>query len=263
MRKKFTISFLLVFTVLAGISQTTPKTDSVTNHWGISLYGSADYNMHMVNGTTPAGQDAGFMKNIDLPRIGYTIGASINRPVGKRVSMEFGVQVQSQGYRSKNLIDTLWNYRDSAVGFSDYHKAYRYFSVNIPVMVKIKLFNMGKAHLDLGLGVAPVFSAGKQQALFFDNHTEILNEKSGTAIDVQAIGCLSLYIPMGSKMSLTLEPTFRYNILPYKDSYYIGVKRHLFSAGLGIYITRKVTDDEMYDYFYRRIYKVKNLPPAF
>ncbi|HNZ41819.1 MAG TPA: hypothetical protein PLI16_00420 [Bacteroidales bacterium] len=263
MRRLFTISFLLLFTVFAGISQNTPKTDSVTNHWGISLYGSADYNMYMVQGTTPAGQDAGFMKNIDLPRIGYTIGASVNRPVGKRVSMEFGVQLQSQGYRSKNLIDTLWNYRDSAIGFSDYEKAYRYFSVAIPVMVKIKLFDMGKAHLDLGLGVAPVLSAGKQQALFFDDHTEILNEKSGTAINVQALGCLSFYIPMGNKMSLTLEPTFRYNILPYKDSYYIGVKRNLFSAGLGIYITRKVTDDEMYDYFYRRIYKVKNLPPAF
>lgn len=69
MRRLFTISFLLLFTVFAGISQNTPKTDSVTNHWGISLYGSADYNMYMVQGTTPAGQDAGFMKNIDLPRM--------------------------------------------------------------------------------------------------------------------------------------------------------------------------------------------------
>ncbi len=261
MKKFFILTILVGLISFRSFSQTT--TDTTSKYWGISLYGSADYNMHLVTGGTPAGQDAGFMKNIDLPRIGYSVGFSLNRPVGKRVSFEFGFSVQSQGYRTKTLSDTLWNYRDSAIGFTDYHKAYRYFSVNIPVLLKIKLFNMGKARLDFGLGVAPTFSAGKQQALFFDDHTEIINEKSGTAVNVQAIGCLSIYIPVSKKMSLTLEPTFRYNILPYKDSYYVGVKRTLFSAGLGLYITRKVTDDEMYDYYYRHIYKVKNLPPAF
>ncbi|HOY31623.1 MAG TPA: outer membrane beta-barrel protein [Bacteroidales bacterium] len=260
MKRLFTLTFLILIS-WSSFSQTTTNTD--TTYWGISLYGSADYNMQLIKGSTTAGQDGAFMNNLSLPRIGYLLGFSINRPVSKRLSMEFGVSFQSQGYRLGTLSDTLWNYRDSAIGFNDYEKACRYYSINIPVLLKITLFHIKKVKFDLGLGVAPVISLGKQQVSVFDNHTEKFHEKSGRDIDVQALGCLSVYIPLSKNISLSLEPTFRYNILPYKDNYYEGVSRNMMSAGLGIYLTYKLTDDEMYDYYYRHIYHNKNLPPAF
>jgi hypothetical protein len=260
MRKIFTIALLIILASYNGFSQTD---DTDSTYWGISLYGCADYSFHMVKGSSPSGQDAGFMKDIDLPRAGYLAGFSINRAVGKRVAFEFGLSFQSQGYRTKTLSDTIWNYRDSVIGMNDYHKAYRYNSINIPVILKITLCHIKKATIDLGIGVAPVISIGKKQVLFFDDHTEIINEKSHPDLNVQAIGCLNINIPLGKNFALTLEPTVRYNILPNKDSYYEGVSRNFFTAGLGLYLTYKLTDDKMYDYYYRHIYKNKNLPPAF
>jgi len=261
MRKIITIIIILSLTAFRSFSQSGDTSD--TTYWGISLYGSVDYNLNMVKGSTSSGQDAGFMKDIDLPRIGYTVGFSIKRPIYKMLSLEFGIACQSQGYRTSTLSDTVWNYRDSAIAFYDYHKAYQYYSINIPVVLKVDLFHIKKAVIGLGVGVAPVISLGKKQVLFFDDHKEVINEKSGAAIDLQAIGNLNVYIPVSKKISLTLEPTFRYNILQYKDSYYEGVSRNLFSAGLGIYLTYKLTDNEMYDYYYKKIYNVKNLNPKF
>jgi len=260
MKRVLTLVILFSLASFTGFSQTNEKD---TTYWGFSLYGCADYSLHMVKGSTSSGQDAAFIKNIDLPRYGYLLGFSINRPVSKRLSIEFGVSFQSQGYRTTTLADTILNYRDSILGIEDYHKAYRYYSVNVPVLLKITLFHIKKATVDFGIGVAPVFSVGKKQVLFFDDHTEIINEKSGADINVQAIGCLSVNIPMGKKMALTLEPTARYNILPYKDSYYEGVSRNFFTAGLGLYLTYKVTDESLYDYYYKNIYRAKNPLPAF
>jgi hypothetical protein len=260
MRKIYTIALLIFLVSYNGFSQTN---EPDTTYWGISLYGCADYSLNMVKGKTTSGQDAAFMKNIDLPRYGYLVGFSINRAVGKRVAFEFGLSFQSQGYRTGTLSDTIWNYRDSAIGFNDYRKAYRYYSINIPVILKITLFHIKKATVDFGIGVAPVISLGKKQVLFFDDHTENINEKSGPDLDLQAIGCLSIHIPLSNKIALTLEPTARYNIMPYKDSYYEGISRNFLTAGLGLYLTYKVTDDEMYDYYYKNIHNVKNPKPAF
>lgn len=259
--KRFLIVAILFFLVsFTGFSQSNEQD---TTYWGFSLYGCADYSLHMVKGSTTSGQDAAFMKNIDLPRFGYLVGVSINRPIGKRLAMEFGVSLQSQGYRTATLSDTILNYRDSVIGVSDYHKAYRYYSVNVPILLKITLFHIKKATVDFGIGVAPVFTIGKRQVLFFDDHTEIINEKSGPDVNVQAIGCLSINIPMGKKMALTLEPTARYDVLAYKDSYYEGVSRNFFTAGLGLYLTYKVEDENLYDYYYKNIYNAKNPKPAF
>ncbi len=260
--KKICILFSLILVLsINSFSQTNPGSD--TTYWGISLYGSPNYNMQMIKGGTPAGQDAGFMKDIDLPHIGYQLGISIYRPLAKKLAIEFGIQMQCQGYKTGTLSDTLWNYRDSAIGYSDYKKAYRYYSVNIPILLKVNLFRIKKARVDFGVGVAPMISLGKKEVMYFDDHTENINEKSGKDLNVQAIGCLSVYIPLCKKTSLTLEPTFRYDILPYKDNYYVGVSHNLMTVGLGMYLTYKLTDDEMYDYYYRHIYNVKNMKPNF
>ncbi|MCK9613085.1 MAG: outer membrane beta-barrel protein [Bacteroidales bacterium] len=260
--KKYLIIFANLFIV--SVFAYSQEMDADTNYWGVSIYGSVDYNTQFIKGSTidpMVGVDS--MKKIDLPRCGYTLGFSVNRPVYKILSLEFGIFIHSQGYRTGTLPDTIWNYRDSILSITDYHKSYRYYSLNIPVLLKVDIVRSKKVTFGIGVGVAPVFSLGKQQVSFFEDHKEIVHEKTGRDIDIQALGCLFVSVPLTDKLSLTLEPTFRYNILSYKDSYYQGITRNMLSAGLGIYLTYKVTDKAMYDYYYKKIYNVKNPMPQF
>ena len=250
----------LIFAILSGSGLMAQGTEPDTTYWNVSLYGSADYNYRFLSGSSGPGQDKAFFDGIEKPRIGWIGGVSVQRQLRGRLSIQFGISFQSQGYRTLGLSDTVFNYRDSALYNTLYDKATRYMSVNIPVILKINMFHIGKAAFDFGIGLSPSFSMGKHQVSFFSDHTEYYNSRSENSIDLQALACLSIYVPVSRYLSFTFEPTFRYNILPYEDKYYSGIKRNMFSAGLGIYFTYKVTDNKMYDYYYEKIYNKSPIP---
>ncbi len=254
---------LFLFSILLSMVGFAQDTEKDTTFWDVSFYGFADYNTQFVTGQTAAGVNADFIKSIDIPRVGYSFGFSVVRPVSKRLSIDFGLAFQNQGYKTSSLIDTVVNYRDSLLFTQEYHNAVRYASINIPILLKINLFHIKKATVDLGIGVAPVISLGKRTVSYFADHTEVVNSKSGRDLDIQALASITVRIPLSNKLSLTLAPTFRYNIMAYKDTYYDGIKRNFISPGFGIYLTYKLTDTEVYDYYYRHIYKNPKPKPAF
>ncbi len=253
---------LFLFSSLMSASVFSQNTDKDSTYWDISGYGFVDYNMALLTGSND-GISASDMKDINLPRVGYSLGFSVNRPLSKRLSIDFGLAFQSQGYKTGNLMDSVVNYRDSLLFTQEYHSAVRYASINIPVLLKINLFHIKKTTVDLGIGVAPVISLGRRTISYFADHNETVNGKSGPDLDVQALASITVRIPLSEKLSLTLAPTFRYNVMAYKDPNYDGIKRNFLSPGIGIYLTYKLTDNEIYDYYYRHIYKNPKPQPAF
>lgn len=254
--RKLLIPLLLFFSFI--ITASAQEQEADTSFWDISIYASPDYAFRFLSGSSVPDQDKAFFDQMEKFRIGYTAGVYVSRPIARRLSIQFGLQYQSQGYKVTGLTDSVLNYRDSLLYTNTYDKSVRYSSLNIPVILKINMFHAGRTAFDFNIGLSPVITLGKREVSVFEDGKEYKNSWSGNDFDLQAIAGISVYIPLSSHYSLTLEPIFRYNIFAYKDQYYNGVKRSLFSAGLGLYFTYKVGDNKMYDYYYKNIY---NQPP--
>ncbi|MEI6766607.1 MAG: outer membrane beta-barrel protein [Bacteroidota bacterium] len=255
-KSKLTIIFLLLFSGIA-FSQTD---DSDTTWWDIGIYASPDYCTRIASGSTAESFSSGTFDAIEKPRIGYTAGLLFSRQLSKRLYFQSGLVFESQGYKTKTLNDTVFDLYDKPLYTKDYVRAIRYNTINIPVILKINLFNASKIKFNAGIGVAPVISLGKYEVMTFEDHTERLISKAERDLNIQAIVNFSVYIPFSDEFSVSIEPTLKYTVLPYNDHQYKGISRGLISPGIGIFFAYALPTQAVYDYYYYNIYKKKNIP---
>ncbi len=256
MLKKYIFLLLASFAFVLPLSAQEDATDpSDTTFWDFGFYGAADYNARMIAGDGENGVTSAFLNSIEKPRIGYTLGINMTRQLGKCIYIQTGILYQNKGYKTSTLQDTVLDLYDHYLSSSDYYSISRYHALYIPVILRIKMFKAGSVQFNVGIGAAPEVYLCKSNLSVFKDHVERDITKAEQAIDVKGIFNLNIDIPLSKNVSLAFEPNFGYNILGLKDEINKGVKRNMYTAGLGIQLTYKVTDQSIYDYYYLHLYK--------
>ena len=260
MIRKFALLFIIIFSVIKSFGQTQNEVKDTTNTFiDISIFASPDYDFRMISGAGENGVTTDYLNGIEKFRFGYSTGLMFSKNVAKRISLQFGFIYQNYGYKTTTLQDTVFNHYDEPLYSKEYYKSVRYNAFDIPIMVRINLFNAGKTEFNLSVGAAPCFYIGKNTLKYFDDHVENEITKAERDIQVQGLFSLSVLIPVAYNLFIGIEPTLRYDILPMNDNVNIGIKRNPYSPGLGITLTYRLFDDVMYDYYYKNIYnKDKN-----
>lgn len=256
---KLSVLFLLLCSAVASAQ----SDDTDTTWWDVGIYASPDYCSRIASGSTPESFSSVTFDAIENPRTGYTAGILFSRQISNRLYIQSGLVFESQGYKTKTLNDTVYDLYDRPLYTREYSKAIRYSTINIPVILKINLLQAGNIKFNIGLGVAPMISLGKNEILTFDDHKESLASKSERDLNIQAIVNLSVYIPLSESFSLSIEPSFKYTVMPYNDRAYKGISRSLFAPGMGIFLAYKLPTQAIYDYYYYNIYKKKTIPASF
>jgi hypothetical protein len=255
LKKRFLLLIILISACFPALAQDDAVDFSDTTYWDFGLYASPDYNYRMISGDGENGVTSDFLNGMEKYRIGYTVGGIVTRQLGKRIYIQTGILYQSKGYKTSSLQDTVLDLYDHYLSSSEYYSVVRYNTIYIPVIMKVKLFRAGSVQFNLGVGVAPDFYINKSTLSVFDDHTERDITKAEKVWDLEGIVNLNINIPLSDKLSLGLEPAFRYNIFGLNDDINKGVKRNMYSAGFGIQLCYKVTDQSFYDYYYTHIYK--------
>jgi hypothetical protein len=257
MRKNITLLLVLIMVSSLRLWAQDEKDISDSTCWDFGLYVAPNFDSRMISGNADNGVTSAFLKDIEKYRIGYSIGATVTRQVSRKLYIETGFVFESMGYKTNTLQDTvLIDYPYTTfVRAEEFHQAVRYNAMEIPVVLRVNLFSSNKAQFNFGFGLAPEFFLNKATLSFFNDHTERDITKAERDVELQGLINFNINIPLTKNLSLGIEPAFRYSILGFKDAVNNGIKRNLFSAGLGFKINYKVTDKWFYDYFYLHIYK--------
>jgi len=256
MVKKY-IAILLMSFVFAGTvaAQDGLNDASDTTFWDFGFYGAADYDYRMCAGTGENGISSAFLNTQEIQRIGYTFGINMTRQVGKIVYIQTGILYQNKGYMTESLQDTVLDLYDHFLTANEYTSISRYNALYIPVILRLKLFKAGSVQFNMGIGAAPEFYLSKATLSVFSDHIERDVTKAEQFFDVKGIFNLNINIPLSDNLSLAFEPNISYNILGLNDEINKGIQRNMYTAGLGIQLSYKVSDQSIYDYYYKNIYK--------
>jgi hypothetical protein len=228
---------------------------SDTTFWDFGFYGAPDYNARMISGDGTNGVTSAYLNTIELPRIGYTFGINMTRQLGKCIYIQTGIMYQNKGYKTSTLQDTVLDLYDHFYSSSEYYSISRYNALYVPVILRLKMFKAGSVQFNVGIGAAPEIYLAKSTLAVFSDHTERDITKAEQVFDVKGMFNLYIDVPLTKNLSLGFEPNFSYDILGLKDKINVGVKRNMYTAGLGIQLSYKVTDQSLYDYYYKHIYK--------
>lgn len=255
LKKYIALLFISTLFILPLAAQEGVKDASDTTFWDFGFYGAPDYNARMISGDGDNGVTSEFLDGIELTRIGYSLGVNMTRQLGKIVYIQTGIMYQNKGYKTSALQDTVLDLYDNYYSSSEYYRISRYNALYIPVILRLKMFKAGSVQFNVGIGVAPEIYLCKSTLSVFGDHTERDITKAEQIFDVKGIFNLNIDVPLSKNLSLGFEPNFSYDILGLKDQTNVGVKRNMYTAGLGIQLVYRVTDQSLYDYYYKHIYK--------
>jgi hypothetical protein len=219
------------------------------------LYVAPNFDNTFVSGNSSTGVTSAYLKNLEVPRMGYSIGAVVTRQVHKLLYIQAGFIYESQGYKTRALQDTVLNLYDEFLYSKAFHIAYRYNTFEIPIILQIKLAKAKKIQFNLGIGVAPAFYLSKSEISFYSDHTERHISKAEKDFSMQALLNINVNIPLTNRLSLGVEPDFRYSLTGLKDRVNKGINHHLYNLGISFQLNYRITDKDFYNYYYLHIYR--------
>jgi len=233
------IVFLFVFKSFA-----QPIRDTVV--WCAGIYVSPDYNYRMVETDDPdLKYTASQLDDFEIPKAGITIGATISRKLIKdKLHLQLGLSFANKGYKTNTQNDTVFNMYGEILNISDFYNVYRYYSLNVPVMLKYKVFNIGNVSFNLGLGIAPDISLGKNVISVYSKKSIMSNiSKAERNFNLDAIANMSIRFPISDEVLIELEPTYRQSLHYPEYNNDIVFKRYFYSAGFAIHIIYRLFED--------------------
>lgn len=257
MLKKYLLIILFFITLVPSVKAQEGFSDaSDTTFWNFGFYASPDYSYRFCTGNSDRGVSSGDLDNLEIPKLpSYTLGINMTRQLNRILYIQTGIIYQNKGYKTNTQQDTVLDLYDHFLYAKEYTGVTRYHAIDIPVILRIKMFKAGSVQFNAGLGVAPEFYFCKSTLQVFSDHTERDVAPAERFYDLKGIFNLNIDIPLSDNLSLALEPNIGYNILGLEDAFDKGIKRNMYTAGLGIQLSYKVTDQSIYDYYYMHIYK--------
>ena len=225
--KLFKITFLFIllsFSAFAGDSTGVPF-----KRFAFGIHGSPDYCFRSLSNLT---YSTNFRDEIEVPMLGYTIGADFSCFIKKQFAISLGVNFSQKGYKTKNFI--LTDNNGTSLGENQYRYNYNY--IEVPLKADF-VFGKNKIRFLASAGVTSAFILYQQtinKSEYSDGKKYTHKEKPNyiyNPFNLFLNGSIGIDCKLGKKMGLRIEPTYSYGLFETISASY---SEHLWSAGLNI-----------------------------
>lgn len=213
---------------------------SDSHHWLFGINGSPDYCFRDYVNTTDDPTFDQFVINyndIEIPKLGFSIGASACYVINHRYSIDAGLQFSDKGYRTHKF-EYYLPYPQASGGPYVFRSVSHYNYLDIPLRFNMT-FGQRKLKFIAGIGITTnvLLSTASTTIQYVDGDRE-RDHVSGSEFEADFNRLnLSPAISAGiacnitEQMQLRIEPTFRYGVLKTSDA---PLTDYLYSAGLNV-----------------------------
>jgi len=180
--------------------------------------------------------------SMEIPKFGFTTGASLLYKVSEHFTFETGLQYSDKGEKTKWFSDFIYNTPDPSIPTRIKYIVHYYY-LDIPVKVnyylltkRLKYFISGGVSANIFLGQTTT-SIGE----FSDGHTEERPSSHGlsaaSTINIAIIAGMGIQYSLNEKLSLRIEPTYRRSLTAFVNA---PIKGYLYSTGVNLALYYKL-----------------------
>src|SRR5688572_5813324 len=183
----------------------------------------------------------------EIPKFGFTTGASILYTLNKRVSLESGLLLSNKGEKLKEEFINNPEFYADANGVSplSWRHTYHYLYLDVPTKINYYLLT-GKVKLFISAGISTnifLTQLTKQEVKFSDGRTDVHKDFNNHPYDyytgfkrlnLVGLAGLGAEYNLSDNFHLRIEPIYRRSITPINNT---SIKSYLTSTGvnLGVY----------------------------
>ncbi len=170
---------------------------------------------------------------MEAPKFGYTGGLNFNYSLNQHFSIESGIHISNKGYGMKKQ-DLNSNQPEPGIP-TNFKFIENFYYLDIPLKVNFALGkNKWRFISSVGASANFFLKESQTQVVYFSNKTDRSSGSDGhkyNELNISPMVSFGIDYRLTDKMSLRIEPTFRYGILKIIDA---PVTAYLFSAGLNV-----------------------------
>lgn len=170
---------------------------------------------------------------MEAPKFGYTGGVNFSYALNHWLSIESGLHYSNKGYGMKKQ-DLYSNQQEPGIP-TNFKFIENFYYLDLPLKVN---FSLGKNRWrfisSVGASTNLFLKESQTQVLYFSDKTDRSTSSDGNKynnMNISPMVSLGIDYHLSNKMSLRVEPTFRYGLLKIIDA---PVTAYLFSAGLNV-----------------------------
>jgi|ERR1035437_598426 opacity protein-like surface antigen len=232
------ILILLCFSTLYIYGGNNQDTTARKSKWKIGINFSPDYCFRKLDSTginsfngAPILTIKNFRDSIEIPKFGYTAGISIGYDVSSLISIETGVFYSDKGYQTK----WMGPFGNAGPESFSARLTYSFYYIDIPFKVDVVLLNKRKfkAYINAGF-VFNLFEKAENTSIESGNSntTTSSNDMSKyNSLNISVLGGIGLEYKCSDKVSLKLEPSFRYGLYRIIEE---PITAYLWNAGVNV-----------------------------
>ena len=246
---------LLLFITVPFLTQGQESEASKTSEIIIGVGFSPDYSYRDLkhDGTETMKTIVALNNSVESAKFGYTAGIFIQFPLVDKLKLETGLYFADKG--EQLIVDgstlTFGDMIDPRYGFV-YETAepietvtinHNYFYLDIPLELGYVIVDK-KLKLSVTAGLALNTLVGyrqKSKTKYTDGSTKVSSNNFTSAnlnrFSLGFVGAISLDYPLGGRLGLKLEPTYRRSITAINND---PIKQYLYSVGLSVGLTYKL-----------------------
>jgi hypothetical protein len=171
--------------------------------------------------------------NIEVPRVGYSAGIMLKKPLSARMSFETGLLYTDKGYKFKKRSFLMVDPLTQTVVETEVEGCTSYNYIDLPVSLKIQ-FGKQKIGFIAGAGLSLHYFLNERSIFHITENGVETTNTSHLDYDVEPFNIsptvsAGIAFDLSDKMALAIEPTFKYGLIALTDT---PVAEKLYSVGL-------------------------------
>jgi hypothetical protein len=243
--KQLLFSLFILFSGSLIGQEETPKpinNDFKRFRIGVSYAPEMSYrDMVNVDGSTASSQAIDVINEFEIIKYGFTTGISGSYNISPRTGFEIGVMYSNKGYQDKKMEYSMITSTGDYVVLGKYKSVFTFNYIDIPLKVNFT-FGQRKVHLLASAGlVTNLFISSSQTDLIKFNddsekRTKVNDLFHYTDAMVSAMLGTGIDYSVNSRLTLRLEPRFRYGLTRVIDNKPISARLWDFGINVGCYV---------------------------
>lgn len=170
---------------------------------------------------------------METPKFGYTAGVNFSYSLNQHFRIESGLHFSNKGYGMKKQ-DLYSNQQEPGIP-TNFKFIENFYYLDIPLKVNFALGkNKWRFISSVGASANFFLKETQTQVLYFSDKTDRSTSSDGYSynkLNISTMVSLGIDYRLSDKMSLRIEPTFRYGVLKIIDA---PVTAYLYSAGMNV-----------------------------
>jgi hypothetical protein len=226
---------LFLFLLIIPLSAYCQSSGTITKrNFSIGLSVSPDYSFRTLKANASNQWFADSRNDIEIPKIGYTVGLKLHSGLNKRFSFEAGLLFSDKGERTRKT-DLNFAQSKQALPIKS-SMIYHYFYLDIPLKVRYYFLATGNGGFFVSAGLSPNFFLSQKSTSiveYDDGHIKKNHSFRGnlSRVNLSFTAGIGFQTDISKALYLSIEPTYRRSITSIIDA---EPKSYLFSAGLDL-----------------------------